>query len=62
MPTSTNYLTIVFFCPSLFQGENNTLEVEVEILRHDNAALKAEVERLQRENAELRAKLGAATL
>ncbi|OEL37183.1 Pantothenate kinase 1 [Dichanthelium oligosanthes] len=40
-------------------GENNTLEAEVESLRHDNAALKAEVERLQRENVELRAKLGA---
>ncbi|KAJ1258511.1 hypothetical protein BS78_10G080800 [Paspalum vaginatum] len=38
-------------------GEHNTLQGEVESLRHDNAMLKAEVERLQRENAELRAKL-----
>ncbi|KAL6606840.1 hypothetical protein ACP70R_042493 [Stipagrostis hirtigluma subsp. patula] len=38
-------------------GENKTLEEEVESLRHDNAALKAELERLQRENAELKAKL-----
>lgn len=38
-------------------GDRNTLEGEVESLRHDNAMLKAEVERLQRENAELRAKL-----
>ncbi|WVZ82039.1 hypothetical protein U9M48_029351 [Paspalum notatum var. saurae] len=38
-------------------GEHNSLEGEVESLRHDNTMLKAEVERLQRENAELRAKL-----
>jgi type II pantothenate kinase len=43
-------------------GENNTLEGEIESLRNNNAALKAEVERLQSENAELRAKLRGATL
>jgi len=43
-------------------GENNTLEEEIESLRNNNAALKAEVERLQRENAELRAKLQGANL
>ncbi|KAL6861208.1 hypothetical protein ACP4OV_016908 [Aristida adscensionis] len=38
-------------------GENKTLEEEVESLRQDNAVLKAELERLHRENAELKAKL-----
>jgi len=51
-----------FFWPVFFQGENNTLEEEIESLRNNNAALKAEVERLQRENAELRAKLQGANL
>jgi len=50
------------FWPFIFQGENNTLEGEIECLRNNNAALKAEVEQLQRENAELRAKLQGATL
>ena len=50
------------FWPSVFQGENNTLEGKIECLRNINAALKAEVEQLQRENAELRAKLQGATL
>lgn len=38
-------------------GEDTTIEGEVERLRHDNAVLKAELERLQRENTELKAKL-----
>ncbi|TVU12151.1 hypothetical protein EJB05_45781 [Eragrostis curvula] len=41
----------------LENGENKTLEEEVESLRRDNFVLKAELERLQRENAELKSKL-----